>query len=266
MGRSQVSAPASLRSKGSFDAMRPASSGRLVVLESLDNVPPIVLRWRRTGSNHGPPCALRNPSRRDRHGNRDLGPYSGSSPPSSWIVAPSPWRGRIAPSRWRGRTIVAVHDSKESGEKFRDTVLMPRMQQGMEGGFDAVGPRGKRAGKWARPSHWPSRPRNASELAARPGRRRAHPSPFPDRTVLGRPAGFRQWAPAPVSGPPSVGWGGGFRTDHQDGARRVAGHLGRDRADVQAREAAVAPGADHHQIGFPCGLKNGRGRRVVPDS
>ena len=34
-----------------------------------------------------------------------------------------------------GWTIVAVHDSKESWERFRDGVLMPRMQQGMEGGF-----------------------------------------------------------------------------------------------------------------------------------
>lgn len=34
-----------------------------------------------------------------------------------------------------GWTIVAVHDSKESWEKFRDEILMPRMQQGIEGGF-----------------------------------------------------------------------------------------------------------------------------------
>ena len=34
-----------------------------------------------------------------------------------------------------GWTIVAVHDSKESWEKFRDTILMPRMQQGIKGGF-----------------------------------------------------------------------------------------------------------------------------------
>ena len=34
-----------------------------------------------------------------------------------------------------GWTIVAVHDSKESWERFRDGILMPRMQQGIEGGF-----------------------------------------------------------------------------------------------------------------------------------
>lgn len=36
-----------------------------------------------------------------------------------------------------GWTIMAVHDSKESWETFRDNVLMPRMQQGIEGGFTA---------------------------------------------------------------------------------------------------------------------------------
>ncbi len=34
-----------------------------------------------------------------------------------------------------GWTIVAVHDSKESWEQFRNEVLMPRMQQGISGGF-----------------------------------------------------------------------------------------------------------------------------------
>ena len=34
-----------------------------------------------------------------------------------------------------GWTIVAVHDSKESWERFRDDILVPRMQQGIEGGF-----------------------------------------------------------------------------------------------------------------------------------
>jgi hypothetical protein len=34
-----------------------------------------------------------------------------------------------------GWTIVAVHDSKESWEKFRDDILMPRLQKGVEGGF-----------------------------------------------------------------------------------------------------------------------------------
>jgi len=34
-----------------------------------------------------------------------------------------------------GWTIMAVHDSKESWEQFRDSILLPRMQQGIEGGF-----------------------------------------------------------------------------------------------------------------------------------
>ena len=34
-----------------------------------------------------------------------------------------------------GWTIIAVHDSKQSWERFRDDILMPRMQQGIEGGF-----------------------------------------------------------------------------------------------------------------------------------
>jgi hypothetical protein len=34
-----------------------------------------------------------------------------------------------------GWTIIAVHDSRASWEKFRDGTLMPRMQQGIEGGF-----------------------------------------------------------------------------------------------------------------------------------
>ena len=34
-----------------------------------------------------------------------------------------------------GWTIVASHDSQESWEKFRDEILLPRMQQGIEGGF-----------------------------------------------------------------------------------------------------------------------------------
>jgi hypothetical protein len=32
---------------------------------------------------------------------------------------------------------MAVHDSKESWEQFRDEILMPRMQAGIEGGFAA---------------------------------------------------------------------------------------------------------------------------------
>ena len=34
-----------------------------------------------------------------------------------------------------GWTVIAVHDSKESWERFRDTILMPRMKQGISGGF-----------------------------------------------------------------------------------------------------------------------------------
>jgi hypothetical protein len=34
-----------------------------------------------------------------------------------------------------GWTILAVHESKESWEQFRDGTLKPRMQQGIKGGF-----------------------------------------------------------------------------------------------------------------------------------
>jgi hypothetical protein len=34
-----------------------------------------------------------------------------------------------------GWTVMAVHESKGSWEKFRDGILMPRMQAGIEGGF-----------------------------------------------------------------------------------------------------------------------------------
>jgi hypothetical protein len=34
-----------------------------------------------------------------------------------------------------GWTIVAVHDSRLSWETFRDEILMPRIQAGIEGGF-----------------------------------------------------------------------------------------------------------------------------------
>lgn len=37
-----------------------------------------------------------------------------------------------APGGW---TIMAVHDSKESWERFRDQTLMPRMKQGIAGGL-----------------------------------------------------------------------------------------------------------------------------------
>jgi len=34
-----------------------------------------------------------------------------------------------------GWTIVAIHDSQASWERFRDDILMPRMQKGIKGGF-----------------------------------------------------------------------------------------------------------------------------------
>jgi predicted dienelactone hydrolase len=34
-----------------------------------------------------------------------------------------------------GWTVVAIHDSKESWEQFRDEILMPKMQQGIKNGF-----------------------------------------------------------------------------------------------------------------------------------
>jgi hypothetical protein len=34
-----------------------------------------------------------------------------------------------------GWTIIALHDSKESWENFRDGILMPAMTKGIEGGF-----------------------------------------------------------------------------------------------------------------------------------
>jgi hypothetical protein len=36
-----------------------------------------------------------------------------------------------------GWTIMAIHESQESWEKFRDETLMPRMQAGIDGGFQA---------------------------------------------------------------------------------------------------------------------------------
>jgi hypothetical protein len=34
-----------------------------------------------------------------------------------------------------GWVIVAIHESKESWEQFRDNVLMPRLKEGVPGGF-----------------------------------------------------------------------------------------------------------------------------------
>jgi len=35
-----------------------------------------------------------------------------------------------------GWTIVAIHDSKESWERFRDDILLPKLKQGVPGGFE----------------------------------------------------------------------------------------------------------------------------------
>jgi len=35
-----------------------------------------------------------------------------------------------------GWVIVGVHDSRESWERFRDDTLMPRLQAGIDGGFE----------------------------------------------------------------------------------------------------------------------------------
>jgi len=37
-----------------------------------------------------------------------------------------------------GWTILAVHNSKQSWERFRDDILMPRMKQGIKGGFTSA--------------------------------------------------------------------------------------------------------------------------------
>lgn len=37
-----------------------------------------------------------------------------------------------------GWTVVAIHDSKESWEEFRNNILMPRFQQGVKGSFTTL--------------------------------------------------------------------------------------------------------------------------------
>jgi hypothetical protein len=37
-----------------------------------------------------------------------------------------------------GWTIMAVHETQESWVRFRDDILMPRMQAGVSGGFEAL--------------------------------------------------------------------------------------------------------------------------------
>jgi hypothetical protein len=58
-----------------------------------------------------------------------LHPSDGTLPPGQLYHVAGP-----SPDGW---TIVAVHDSKASWENFRDSVLMPSMQRGIEGGFTA---------------------------------------------------------------------------------------------------------------------------------
>lgn len=54
-------------------------------------------------------------------------PSDGSLPEGQLYHAAGPSEG--------GWTITAVHDSRESWERFRDGVLMPAMERGVDGGF-----------------------------------------------------------------------------------------------------------------------------------
>jgi hypothetical protein len=56
-------------------------------------------------------------------------PSDGSLPEGQIFHAGGPSEG--------GWTIVAVHDSQESWERFRDETLMPHMAKGIPGGFTA---------------------------------------------------------------------------------------------------------------------------------
>ena len=56
-------------------------------------------------------------------------PSDGSLPAGQVFHAAGPSAG--------GWTIMTVHDSKESWEQFRDGILLPRMQAGIEGGFQS---------------------------------------------------------------------------------------------------------------------------------
>ncbi|MDQ1402685.1 MAG: hypothetical protein QOG03_1001 [Actinomycetota bacterium] len=55
-------------------------------------------------------------------------PSDGSLPAGQLFHAAGPSEG--------GWTIMAVHESQTSWERFRDEILMPRMQAGIEGGFE----------------------------------------------------------------------------------------------------------------------------------
>jgi hypothetical protein len=56
-------------------------------------------------------------------------PADGSLPEGQLFHAAGPSEG--------GWTIVAIHDSQEGWERFRDETLMPSMQKGIPGGFTA---------------------------------------------------------------------------------------------------------------------------------
>ncbi len=56
-------------------------------------------------------------------------PSDGSLPPGQVL--------HVAGPSADGWLIVAIHDSKQSWEQFRDGTLMPRMQAGVDGGFTA---------------------------------------------------------------------------------------------------------------------------------
>lgn len=56
-------------------------------------------------------------------------PSDGSLPEGQIYHAAGPSEG--------GWTVVAIHDSKERWERFRDGTLMPQMSKGIEGGFTA---------------------------------------------------------------------------------------------------------------------------------
>ncbi|HEY4408630.1 MAG TPA: hypothetical protein VGO87_02020 [Acidimicrobiia bacterium] len=54
-------------------------------------------------------------------------PSDGSLPKGQVFHAAGPSAG--------GWTIMAVHDSRSSWEEFRDGILLPKLQAGIEGGF-----------------------------------------------------------------------------------------------------------------------------------
>ncbi|MCW2131602.1 hypothetical protein [Arthrobacter sp. VKM Ac-2550] len=57
-------------------------------------------------------------------------PGEGQRPPGQIFHAAGPSDGG-----WR---VIAVHESKESWESFRDSTLMPLLQKGVEGGFTTM--------------------------------------------------------------------------------------------------------------------------------